>query len=505
MRSESASHQATTAPRRWLRRHVEDPLKTMVGGAARLRVIVLLASVLALSTADLGVISAVAVQLKASLGINNTDIGLLVSVSTAVGAIATLPMGMIADRANRVRLLYLSILVWCGAIVLCGAAASYTMLLASRILLGLLVAASGPLVASLVGDLFPATARGRIYGYILCGEILGVAAGLLICGNIASALSWRFAFWVLLPPGLLLAWAIRRLLPEPARGGGSETSQRPSPTSEPQPDRAPTSGGATADDDVRDDAALRAAATAAPHQHQVLHADPSTRNLWWAVRYVLSIRTNLALIIASALGYFYFTGLQTFAIIYLHGRYGLSESASTVLLVVIGLGALVGLLVTGRIADALDKRRYVGARPVVAGTAFLVCSALLSAGLLVDSLAAAVPLMFLAAAALGGANPPLDAARLDIMHPRLWGRAESVRTVLRSGLVALAPVLFGMISGALNPVHDSTGARGLRDTLLIMLTTLVIGGLILIFVARRTYARDVATVRASDKTPKPNA
>lgn len=497
MRSGTAPNQATTAPRRWLRRHVEDPLRTIVGGAARLRVIVLLAGVLALSTADLGVISAVAVQLKASLGINNTDIGLLVSVSTAVGAIATLPMGMIADRANRVRLLHLSILVWCGAIVLCGAAASYPMLLASRILLGLLVAAAGPLVASLVGDLFPASARGRIYGYILCGEILGVAVGLLLCGNIAAALSWRFAFWVLLPPGLILAWAIRRLLPEPARGGDSD--QRHDPTSDPQPEDSPASGRA-ATDGAHHDATSRPAVKAAPHRRQVLRTDPSARNLWWAVRYILTVRTNLALIIASALGYFYFTGLQTFAIIYLHGRYGLPETASTALLVLIGLGAIVGLLLSGRIADALDERRYVGARPVVAGTAFLLCAVLLSAGLLVNSLAAAVPLMFLAAAALGGANPPLDAARLDIMHPRLWGRAESVRTVFRSGLVALAPVLFGVVSGSLNPVDDTTGVRGLRDTLLIMLTTLVISGLVLIFVARRTYPRDVATVLASGAT-----
>jgi hypothetical protein len=65
-----------------------------------------------------------------------------------------------------------------------------------------------------------------------------------------------------------------------------------------------------------------------------------------------------------------------------------------------------------------------------------------------------VPLLILGAFLLGVPNPPMDAARLDIMHPRLWGRAEGVRTVLlAAGLV--------------------------------------------IFPALRTYPRDVATVNAS--------
>ncbi|MEO6957930.1 MAG: MFS transporter, partial [Antricoccus sp.] len=208
-----------TGPRSWLRQHLQEPLQAKVGGAARLRIIVLLAAVLALSSADLGVISAISVELKNDLGVGNTGIGVLVSASTAVGAIATLPMGVIADRANRVKLLSVSIFIWCAAIVGCGAATSYQMLLITRIALGLLVAAAGPLVASLIGDLFPAAERGRIYGYILSGEIIGIGFGLLVCGNVAAALSWRYAFWVLVPPGLLLGWAIWRFLPEPSRDG----------------------------------------------------------------------------------------------------------------------------------------------------------------------------------------------------------------------------------------------------------------------------------------------
>lgn len=85
------------------------------------------------------------------------------------------------------------------------------------------------------------------------------------------------------------------------------------------------------------------------------------------------------------------------------------------------------------------------------------------------------------------------------MPAQLRGRAESVRTVLRSALVALAPTLFGIMSAGLDPAHGSTGARGLKYTLLIMLAALVISGLILALIARRTYVRDVATALASEQ------
>src|SRR5262249_53299587 len=69
---------------------------------------------------------------------------------------------------------------------------------------------------------------------------------------------------------------------------------------------------------------------------------------------------------------------------------------------------------------------------------------------------------------LGAQNPPLDAARLDIMPPLLWGRAEAVRTLLRSLAMALAPLLFGAVSD-----HVFGGGRsGLQWTFIVMILPL---------------------------------
>jgi len=93
------------------------------------------------------------------------------------------------------------------------------------------------------------------------------------------------------------------------------------------------------------------------------------------------------------------------------------------------------------------------------------------------------------------------------VHSRLWGRAESVRTVLRSSFEAIAPLLFGYVSAqfgahttGLGHPTGSAGSRGvgLDDTFLIMLLPLVAAGLLLLLRAARTYPRDVATAVASE-------
>jgi predicted MFS family arabinose efflux permease len=461
-------------------------LQDAVGGRRRLRAVVLLACVLGLNSADAASIGAVATQLEPALGIGHTKLGLLVTVSTAVAALVTLPLGWLTDRVHRVRLLAGAVLLWSVAMAVSGAASSYGMLLWTRIGLGAIAATAAPVVASLTGDLFPAADRGRIYGFVLSGELIGAGAGLLVSGDISGWLSWRWAFWVLSVPGLVLAVALWRLLPEPVRGTHSAKAG---------PDRDELLTDEVRHHEVRPRAAL------------VLDVDPADRPLGWAVRYLLSIPTNRLLILSSALGYFFFGGVRTFAVVFARGRFDLGQSAATSLLVLVGLGGLLGVLVTGRLADRLIRHGRVAARPVVAGASLLVAAALFVPGLLSTALVPALVLFALGAAGVGGANPPLDAARLDIVHYGLWGRAESVRSVLRYGAEAVAPVLFGVVSTAFGghgatfgePRGASDNGPALAHTFLIMLVPLVAAGLVLCVQARRTYARDVATALASER------
>ncbi|MGN6250486.1 MAG: MFS transporter [Marmoricola sp.] len=461
-------------------------LQHRVGGRAQLRAVVLLAAVLALDSADKASVGAVATQLEPALGIGNTRLGLLVTASIGVSALATLPIGRWVDRVDRVRLLAAAILVWSAAMVVCGAATSYGMLLAGRLALGAVAATATPVVASLTGDLFPAADRGRIYGYVLCGELLGAAAGILVSGNVAGLVSWRAAFWVLVVPGVALAVALRRYLPEPPRGTQAALSL--------------SAADPLVSEQVHE-------AGVAPREELVVTGDPRDRSLAWAVRHVLAIPTNRTLIVASALGYFFYSGVRTFSVVFVRGRFDVGQTVATGLLVLVGLGSVIGVLITGRTADRLLARGHLTARPLVAGVSLLVAVVVFVPALLLHALAPALLLFAIGSAGVGGANPPTDAARLDIVHFGLWGRAEAVRTVLKSGAEAIAPLLFGYVSTRFGGggasygtagVGATDGGAGVGRTYLVMLIPLLASALLLVR-ARRTYPRDVATALAGEE------
>src|SRR4029078_6954628 len=92
---------------------------------------------------------------------------------------------------KRVPMLSLSILLWSLASLLSAFAGSYSSLLLSRLALGAVAATGGPPIGSLPGDSFPARERGRVYAYILGGEIAGTAVGFIVSGSVAGARELR--------------------------------------------------------------------------------------------------------------------------------------------------------------------------------------------------------------------------------------------------------------------------------------------------------------------------
>jgi predicted MFS family arabinose efflux permease len=465
----------------------------VVGGPARARVVAVLAAALGLPGADFATLSATADNLKQAFHVNNTEIGLLVSVTSVAAAAATIPVGVLTDRMRRTRLLAISVLGWAVAMLFAGAATSYLWLLLSRVALGVVTATTGPTIASLTGDFFPPGSRARMLGYILGGELIGTGIGFAFSGEIAAAIGWRFAFWWLVIPSAMLFWVVRRL-PEPARDGQSrlQPGQRDIPDADDIDHSDPRPAPPQAARPGRSAQRLARRQHIEPHRELILTEDPTNRSLWWAARYVLRIRTNVVIIITSALGYFFFSGLRSFALLFTTDHYSISKPVASALTLVVGLGALAGVYLGGRIADRLLGRGWINARVLVPAVSLLAITVVFAPGVATTSLAVALPLLTLGAALLGAANPPLDAARLDIIHPALWGRAEGIRTVLRTLGEAAAPVLFGLVSQTV----FRGGKHALEYTFLVFLTVLIMAGL-LALTALRTYPRDVATAAES--------
>jgi len=506
---------------RVIARLIRGEVVKRVGGPARARVVTLFGAVLALSGADAATVGAVAPQLEKSLHIGNTKIGLLSSVTLLVGALFTIPVGLLVDRIRRIPMLSISIVLWSVASLFSALAGSYSSLLLTRLLLGAVTATAGPAIASLTGDYFPARERGRVYAYILGGEIAGTAAGFIICGSVASLIHWRGAFVLLAIPGFFLARELWRTVPEPYRGGQSwlepgvvDLKAAVAESASRAPVETDEAAEARREEDLAQEAARRLGVT--PNPDLVLHEDPRMMGLVPSVKYILRVPTNWLMIISSSLGYFYFAGLSTFALLFVRGHYGASQAEAELVLGLLVAGAMVGTLVSGRVTDALLRRGVLEVRVWVPALCYLGAAALLIPGVLSKHLTPAMWFDVAGASLLSAANPPLDAARLDIMPAGLWGRAESTRTVLRSLAQALAPLVFGglsqLIAGiapAQAPVGTHPGvvspsvARGLEICFLVLLVTLAAAGVVLLR-ARHTYPTDVATAAVSNQGSQPD-
>ena len=512
--------------RPWLTRRAQrssDQLTDRLGGPPRRRVIVLLGLVLGLSAADGSSVGAIAAQLQPALGIGTAELGLLVTVSALVGALAAIPFGVLVDKTRRVNVLAASIVLWGVAEAASGFAPSFEMLLLTRLLLGAVTATAVPAVASLTGDFFPAGERGRIYGYISVGEVVGAGVGIGVSSLVSAAFGWRAALVLLAVPSIALAWALWSKLPEPARGGQShllpgatrfvpveEVEGRDAARGAP-PDEAREADHEAARTDDRVLAGVRQRGVEAD-EDMVVVADPATMSLWQVVRYVLRVRTNLYIIVASSLGYLFLAGLRTFAVVFARGHFDVGQALATLLLGLVGAGSLIGLLTSGRLADRLIERGRIDARILVAGVSFIIAAALLAPALLTSNVLVALPLLLLGFAMMSAPNPPLDAAQLDVVPSQLWGRAQGVRSALRNTLEAFGPLLFGVIAGFFVPgggrLQESTEAalvpaqtRGLQVAFVLMLIPLAAAGVVLL-VGRRHYAVDVASAGESERRGK---
>lgn len=178
------------------------------------------------------------------LAISDTQASLLQGPPFAVAyALMVIPMGLLADRANRLLLLSLGALVWSLGTLLCGVATGFGMLFFARIVVGVGEAALTPAVVSFIGDSFAGDRRGLAMGVFFMGINAGFSSAYAIGGLTLEAAQagffqlvplvgelapWRQVFAVLSVPGFLIPLLLltlrepsRQDVPEPGGSGGT--------------------------------------------------------------------------------------------------------------------------------------------------------------------------------------------------------------------------------------------------------------------------------------------
>ncbi|HWS44933.1 MAG TPA: MFS transporter, partial [Acidimicrobiia bacterium] len=130
---------------------------------------------------DQNVVRGVVDQLKIEFGINDAQIGVLLSAFVLVNGLVTVPAGYLADRWNRTRTIGHTVLGWSFITMLTAAANSFATLVGLRALLGFGQAITEPSAASLLSDYYPTSRRGRVFSnqqvMVFIGFGLGIALG----------------------------------------------------------------------------------------------------------------------------------------------------------------------------------------------------------------------------------------------------------------------------------------------------------------------------------------
>ncbi|WP_165793474.1 spinster family MFS transporter [Hyphococcus luteus] len=184
------------------------------------------------SFVDRQIITLLVEPIKQDLNLNDTQIGLLQGLSFALlYSFLGIPIGVLADRISRTRIITVGIVLWSLFTAACGLTRSFATLFAARVGVGVGEAALTPSVHSMLADIFPANELGKAISVYTLSMYLGSGVALIAGGAVVEFLTsygqihlpvigllqpWQSTFFLVGAPGFLVA-LLMKTVREPRR------------------------------------------------------------------------------------------------------------------------------------------------------------------------------------------------------------------------------------------------------------------------------------------------
>jgi len=183
-------------------------------------VLLLLMLAYTFNSAHRSLIAIIGQPMKVELELSDTQLGLLAGTAfAALYALAGLPIARLAERFNRVTIISMSLAVWSALTALCSTAGSFAQLIALRLGIGIGEAGCSAPAHSLISDYYGRRHRTRALSVYSCGLSLGYLFVTMVGGAVVARYGWRAACVAVGLPGVVTAFAIKRIVTEPVRGG----------------------------------------------------------------------------------------------------------------------------------------------------------------------------------------------------------------------------------------------------------------------------------------------
>lgn len=314
-------------------------------------VLMALLAVYSINFMDRQIIAVLSPQIKAELGLSDTQLGFLKGTAFALFyATMSVPMAMLGDRMNRVTLISCSLALWSGMTALTGLAGNFLQLFLCRMVVGVGEAGSTPPSHSLLADYFARDKRSTVLAIYSLGVPIGTFMGLIVGGWLATHYGWRTTLLVLGIPGVFLGLIVKSTVRDVPRGLADQLAAPPS-----RPDGLAT----------------------------------VARQLW-------SIPTYRTMVLSGALNAFVGYALSMWLVdFYVRTERAALAEVGIWMAVAFGVGGGIGTFAGGIAADKFG-RRNPSSYLVIPGTAMLAAAPLTIVAVLVPSIAWSVACVFIA-------------------------------------------------------------------------------------------------------------
>ncbi|MGZ4889063.1 MAG: spinster family MFS transporter [Candidatus Angelobacter sp.] len=400
---------------------------------------------------DRQVAGAVVEPVRKEFHLTDTEIGWLNTAFTVLYGVVGLPLGRLADKVSRKKLLAIGIAVWALLTASASRINSYSFLVFSRLGVGVGEATAAPTGTSWIGDLFPPERRSKPLALFMLGVPVGGALSFFFSGPIAQRLGWRAAMVAAAAPALLLI-PLLLMLHEPVRGASEK------------------------------------------------HALPADAGSIWAV---LRVPTFWWIAISGALVNFNLYAVGTFFPAFFGRIHHMNVARAGVMTgIVYAVGGVLGGSVAGVWGDRIVKRSRSG-RMKIASIAALLAVPLSYFGIHqgAGSIAVALPLLTIAYGLLNMYYGLVYASIQDIVAPALRGTSMAIYfLVMYLGGASWGTVIIGKMSdlfaqhaahlAGLDKITEPFKAIGLQQALLaIPVLSLLLA--VVLWVGSRTIGRDL--------------
>lgn len=335
--------------------------------------------------------------------------------------------------------------LWSLASGFTGLAGTFGILLLTRCFVGIGEAAYGPVAPTMISDLYPESARGRILSWFYMAIPVGSALGFVLGGLVNGWLGWRWAFYLVVPPGLILA-LLALFMREP-RSGEADGSK-----------------------------------------HKAEEYKPS----WQDYKRILSVKSFAYAVAGMTAMTFAIGGIGFWMPSYIHEYRGVKDLAQVnmifgAILVTSGLSAT---LIGGMVADWLRKR-YAGSYFLVSAIGLLLAVPCCIAIVYVPFPTAWV-FIFLACFALFFNTGPSNAILANVTHPLLRPAAFALSIFITH---ALGDVISPLVIGA---ITDASGGN-MDVSMIVVSLTCGLGGLIWLFGAHHLKGDSERALKMLDR------